>query len=163
MGTANDDDLIESLRELLAACSTCNKHEQAIVLIDACIEAGQNTKAGILGTLGLLGWNMAHARVLLVKSTGNAPTRHRWSRSAKRAAGARNRCAIWAWLPARDCSAAALACTPTHRAIFTRGPGPGPMARTHGRRARGRVRLVACGSGESSPTSCGRPCCNPAG
>lgn len=79
MNSEIDDALIESLRELQAACSTCNKHEQAIVLIDACIEAGRNTKDGILGTLGLLGWNMAHARLLLAKSTGNAPTRHRWS------------------------------------------------------------------------------------
>ena len=74
-----DNDLIESLRELRAACSTCNKHEQAIVLIDACIDAGRNTKDGILGTLGLLGCNLTHARLLLAKSTGNAPARHRWS------------------------------------------------------------------------------------
>jgi hypothetical protein len=74
-----DSDLFESMRELQAACSTCNKREQAIDLVDACIEAGRNTKAGILGTLGLLGRNMSHARLVLAKSTGNGTSRHRWS------------------------------------------------------------------------------------
>ena len=81
MDTENDT-FIESLRELQAACCTCNQHEQVIVLIHACIEAGRNTQGPILDTLDRLGWNMQHARLLLKKSTGNLPALHLWSRDA---------------------------------------------------------------------------------
>lgn len=77
-----DEAFIEGLRGLLAACGPSNKHEQVIVLIHACIDSGRNTQGRILDALDRLGWNMRHARLMLEKSTGNAPSRHRWSRHA---------------------------------------------------------------------------------
>ena len=77
-----NDAFIEGLRDLRAACDTCNKHEQVIVLIHACIDSGRNTKGRILDALDRLGWNMQHARLLLDKSTGNLLALHRWSRDA---------------------------------------------------------------------------------
>ena len=76
----DDADLLESLRTLQGICSTCSKHEQAIVLIHACIDAGCNTKEGIFGMLRLLDWNMRHAGIILSNSTGNNPGLHHWRR-----------------------------------------------------------------------------------
>ena len=44
MATENEDAFIESLRELRAACQTCNKHEQVIVLIHAFISIAANQR-----------------------------------------------------------------------------------------------------------------------
>ena len=73
--------LLADLRALEIACGTgANKNERVIVLIHACIHAGCNTKGAIQQALGLLGWNVSHALIILSKSTGNNPTLYRWRR-----------------------------------------------------------------------------------
>ena len=75
-----EDAFVESLRALQRACQYCNKHDQAIVLISACIDAGYDTHGRILGALHALGWNLRHAAIVLIKSAGSNPAIHRWQR-----------------------------------------------------------------------------------
>lgn len=76
-----DQALIDSLRELDIACSPhATKNDRAIILIHACIDAGQNTHGRIIGILHAIGWNLKHAQIVLNKSAGNNPTLHRWQR-----------------------------------------------------------------------------------
>ena len=70
----------DSLHDLQRACASCNRHDQAIVLIEACIEAGYNTQGRIHSILHALGWNLRHAQIILVKSAGSNPAIHRWQR-----------------------------------------------------------------------------------
>jgi len=75
-----DDAFVASLRALQEACVYCNKHDQAIVLIHACIDAGYDTHGRILGALHAIDWNPRHAAIVLTKSAGGNPAIHRWQR-----------------------------------------------------------------------------------
>ena len=75
-----DDAFVASLKTLQRACQYANKHDQAIVLIHACIDAGHNTHGRILGALHAIGWNLKHAAIVLTKSAGSNPAIYRWQR-----------------------------------------------------------------------------------
>ncbi len=59
-------------------CAAAHKHEQATVLISACIGEGIDTKAKIIRTLVLLGFKGSHAANLLKYGTGTCPTGNYW-------------------------------------------------------------------------------------
>lgn len=72
---------LEGLRALDRACGPAiSKPDRVIVLIHACIEGGFDTKERILQVLQRMDCNMTHARIILSKSTGGNPSRHRWER-----------------------------------------------------------------------------------
>lgn len=76
-----DQALLDSLHALDRACGPyTKKHDRAIVLIHACIDAGQNTHGRIISIMHAIGWNLKHAQIILSKSAGSNPALHRWQR-----------------------------------------------------------------------------------
>ncbi|WP_156457483.1 hypothetical protein [Altererythrobacter sp. Root672] len=75
------DGLYDRLRKLLRDCGP-NKHDQAIVLITACVEEGITQGRDIVRTLQALGLNAQHVGKTLSDGTGNQPERHRWRKDA---------------------------------------------------------------------------------
>ena len=79
--TGEPEALLEGLRALDQACGPdISKHDRVIVLIQACIEGGFDTKERILGALQRMDCHKTHAQIILSKSTGSNPSRHRWQR-----------------------------------------------------------------------------------
>ena len=66
------------LRALRDECSAANRHEQATVLISACIAEGVDTKSLIIRTLYLLGFKPAHVANVLKHGTGFCPLGNHW-------------------------------------------------------------------------------------
>ena len=58
----------------------CNKHDRVIVLIEACLDEGIDTRKGIVDALVKLGFNYRHVAILLNEGTGESPERHNWRR-----------------------------------------------------------------------------------
>jgi len=76
-----DQDFLQGLRKLALACGPdSNQHDKAIVLINACIEAGINTGKLIVGTLVCVGFNPRHIGKLLKDFRGTDLSRHYWQR-----------------------------------------------------------------------------------
>lgn len=73
-----------SLEELQAQLRTggCNKHDQVITLIAAFIDDGGRPAGAILDRLVALGYDRAHAQIILVKNAGTDPNRHPWQQNA---------------------------------------------------------------------------------
>ena len=77
---AHDDanQIFSEVRQLIAdCCPTGNKHEQAIVAIEAFIIAGFDTRARIVGALRRLGFDNGHVHIVLKQETGKMD-HHRW-------------------------------------------------------------------------------------
>ncbi len=72
--------IFKELRALKAACRRADSHSRAIVLIQACIDNGINTRARIRGTLPQLGFDADHAIIVLKACTGKYPDVHHWYR-----------------------------------------------------------------------------------
>ncbi|QGP77779.1 hypothetical protein [Sphingobium sp. CAP-1] len=73
-------DPMKRLRRLLDTHgSGGNKHEQATMLIEACIMEGLNTAPKIVGALRQLGFDPRHAAIVLKGDTDYA---HRWVKDA---------------------------------------------------------------------------------
>jgi len=76
-----DQDLLQELRQLALSCGPdANKHDEAIVLIKACIEAGLNTEDIIIGALHRIGCNPAHIAVMLSVTHRKYPGHGHWRR-----------------------------------------------------------------------------------
>jgi hypothetical protein len=72
-------ELLQSLRQLIASCgSKANKHDVAIVCIQACIADGVDTKPFIIGTLMRVGFKSGHVALLLDDCAGIFPESHHW-------------------------------------------------------------------------------------
>ena len=72
-------ELYTVLFDLKAACGpTANKHDIAIVLIEACIDNGWDTRSQIVGALREQGLNYRHVNITLNKGTGTHPKGFRW-------------------------------------------------------------------------------------
>lgn len=69
---------LADLRDVLQ--ETCNKHDQVICLIQACIDEGVDTRKGLVDELTSLGYNRAHVIVILNEQAGVNPERCRWWR-----------------------------------------------------------------------------------
>jgi len=70
-----------ALYDLLDAIPTaCSKHDKALVLIEACIEQGTDTRKAIIAALVELGFNAQHVAILLIEHTGTNLNRHNWHR-----------------------------------------------------------------------------------
>ena len=72
--------IFKELRALKAACRRADSHSRAIVLIQACIDNGINTRARIRGTLAKLGFNADHAVIVLEACAGQYPDVYHWYR-----------------------------------------------------------------------------------
>lgn len=59
--------------------SGCNRHEQLILMIEACIGEGIDTSSRIIAALKNLGFNAQHVSMALKDLN---PIAHRWQRSA---------------------------------------------------------------------------------
>jgi hypothetical protein len=70
---------LERLRDLKDACGR-NKHEQAAVLIEACIGDGITSRRGIVDVLGRMGFHHGHVVIVLNRRTGTIPGVHKWRR-----------------------------------------------------------------------------------
>lgn len=70
---------IGDLRELLDD-SGPNKHDQAIVIITACLAERVNTSRAIFAVTTELGFNQRHVSIVLHGHLGTDPRRHRWSK-----------------------------------------------------------------------------------
>ena len=69
-------DPIARLQRLLDTYGTgANKHEQAIMLVEACISEGINTGPRIIGALKRLGFDHRHVAIVL---KGDTPFAHGW-------------------------------------------------------------------------------------
>ena len=80
---ALDMDAIEhSIWQLLGACGEANKNDRLVVVIEALIEAGVNTRPRIIGAAKGFGFDRGHVGAVLEKSEGPDPRRHRWQRDA---------------------------------------------------------------------------------
>ena len=76
---ASGDSQSDRLRELIHACGEgANKHDLVIVLIQALISEGFNTRWQIVTELKLLGFNHSHVAMTLAERAGNDPLRHDW-------------------------------------------------------------------------------------
>lgn len=74
-------ELLESLRELDRSCGpSASKHERAIVMIHACIDASVHRRSLIVALLQRLGFKRGHIMIVLNSECGNNPSRHRWQR-----------------------------------------------------------------------------------
>lgn len=82
MTNIQQDDVLDELRQLKAICGP-NKHDQATILISACIGEGLDTRPRIVGALRHLGLDYRHVNIVLNKLTGGDPQRHRWMRDAE--------------------------------------------------------------------------------
>lgn len=69
---------LQALLEMLPA--ECNKHDQALVLIEACLDQGIDTRKGIIAALVELGFDYRHVAILLNEHAGTNPERHSWRR-----------------------------------------------------------------------------------
>ncbi len=79
--SADDVTLIfKELRALKAACRRADAHSRAIVLIQACIDNGINTRSRIRGSLIKLGFNADHAVIVLNACAGPNPEVCHWYR-----------------------------------------------------------------------------------
>lgn len=74
------NDIFRDLRELLDSCADANRHDQAIVGINFCIDEGIDLGSQIIGFLRRVGFNPRHIGKLLHDLSGNNPARHRWQR-----------------------------------------------------------------------------------
>ena len=68
--------VLHGVGRLLGACPGANKNDRLAVAIEALIEAGVDTRSRIVGAARSLGFDPAHAGVLLGRE------RHRWRRGA---------------------------------------------------------------------------------
>lgn len=76
-----DKELFNGFRELLDSCGLeTSKHDRAIVLIEACIDQGIDTRARIVGVAKHLGFEHGHIAILLAQNTGRSPDSYRWQR-----------------------------------------------------------------------------------
>lgn len=69
--------ILDRLRALKSECGP-DRHDQATVLITACILEGLNTGERIVGALTELGMTPGHVWIMLKKHTGSNPARHHW-------------------------------------------------------------------------------------
>ena len=69
----------EGLRELWLRCGAdTSKHEQARILIMACIEGGVGSGKRIVGILSKIGFNARHIGATLDRQCGSNPDLHDW-------------------------------------------------------------------------------------
>lgn len=73
----DDAHMFNQLRVLLIECGK-NKHDRAIVLIQALIENDINTRKRIRGAAVHLGMDPAHVIIILNRHEGTDPERHYW-------------------------------------------------------------------------------------
>lgn len=67
------DNLYREMRDLIANCGTeANKHDLAIVTIEACIDNGINTKPQLIGFLQHLGFERGHIAHMLNFETASS-------------------------------------------------------------------------------------------
>ena len=76
-------DVLERLRALLEEIRPANRHDQAIVLIEACILEGIDTRPQIVRVGRELGFDYRHVAMTLNAQEGRHPDRHRWCRDAE--------------------------------------------------------------------------------
>jgi hypothetical protein len=76
--------VLNRIRQLLDACGTSNRHDLVIVAIKALIEESVDTGPQIIGAMRSLGFKASHVGVILGKSEGGNPDRHRWQRGTDR-------------------------------------------------------------------------------
>lgn len=73
--------LFGRLRKLWLDCGpSTNKHDQARILIAACLDEGIVQGPRIVGTLAKLGFNNRHVGKLLTSMSGSDPARYDWSK-----------------------------------------------------------------------------------
>jgi hypothetical protein len=72
--------VFSELRDLKAACRRADAHSRAIVMIQACIDNGIDTRSRIRGTLIKLGFHEDHAVIMLNAYAGPNPEAHHWYR-----------------------------------------------------------------------------------
>ncbi|WP_298200368.1 hypothetical protein [Novosphingobium sp.] len=72
--------IFKELRELKVACRRADAHSRVIVLIQACIDNGINTRSRIRGTLNKLGFNEDHVVIVLNACAGPNPDVYHWYR-----------------------------------------------------------------------------------
>lgn len=78
--STSDAVMFERLRDLKRACgSGTGLHDQAIVMINACIDEGLDTRSRLVAAMKQLGFSPAHVAITLNKAAGCNPERHRWS------------------------------------------------------------------------------------
>lgn len=66
------DNLYEEMKDLIASCgSEANKHDLAIVTIEACIDNGVNTKSHLIGILQHVGLDRGHLAITLEVETAS--------------------------------------------------------------------------------------------
>ena len=64
------DNLLQEMKDLIASCgSEANKHDLAIVTIEACMDNGMNTKPHLIGFLQHVGFKPGHIAELLKHET----------------------------------------------------------------------------------------------
>lgn len=69
------DTLYQDMKDLIASCGPdANKHDLAIVTIEACIENGMNTKPHLIGFLQHVGFKRGH----IAKILGFETASRRW-------------------------------------------------------------------------------------
>ncbi len=73
---------LEALRDMLAA-DGCNKADQVITLIKACIEDGITAGPEILSTVSGLGFNEKYVGIQLSKNAGRNSEQSFWVRTAE--------------------------------------------------------------------------------
>lgn len=74
------DAFFRRLRQLYQACRELSKHEQARVLIRACMEEGLIEGTRIVGVLTRIGFNRQHAGLILRSLCGSNPERNDWGK-----------------------------------------------------------------------------------
>lgn len=68
----------------MASCGpNANKHDQANVLISACIMEGLDNGARIVGALKRLGFRPRHVSIVLKEGTGGSASSSHWRRDAR--------------------------------------------------------------------------------
>ncbi|WBY16517.1 hypothetical protein PF049_13155 [Erythrobacteraceae bacterium WH01K] len=72
---------LATLRDYLIR-SKCNKPDQVVALIKACIESGIDKGPEIVSTVSGLGLDKRYVGLILNKSAGRNPERHEWVRGA---------------------------------------------------------------------------------
>jgi len=74
-----DKVLFDGLRKLMSDVGP-NKHDQAIIVIMACIGQGIDTLPRLRGVMRSLGFDPRHVGIMLNGGTGTNPEMHRWQR-----------------------------------------------------------------------------------
>lgn len=78
-----DAALLAGLRGLDRSCGdAASKHDRAIVLIQACIDHGINTRSQIVSALRQLDFDQGHVAITLRTGTGSDPASYHWQRDA---------------------------------------------------------------------------------